>query len=136
MAPCGDWPLIARQIRRMPEGCLKEMGPVGRPPSGYEWQEGGWVHTTTRQPYSYEVYKAGVRKRQRDLERRRYHDPSTGTRARRRLRTEREAAARAREREAATEAWKRPKQLTLDQARSDDAGINQSLLEIDNTWQH
>ena len=51
------------------------------------------------------------------------------------MRTEREAAAKAREREAATKAWKRPKQLTLDQARSDTPGINESLLEIDNQRQ-
>ena len=96
------------------------MAPVGRPPDGYEWQEGvGWVRTATGEPYTFEAYKADVRKRQRDLERRRYHDPSTGTRARRRLRTEREAAAKAREREEAPKAWKRyaTRQLTLDHLR-------------------
>ena len=109
------------------------MAPVGRPPDGYEWQEGvGWVRTATGEPYTFEAYKADVRKRQRDLERRRYHDPSTGTRARRRLRTEREAAAKAREREDASKAWKRPRQQTLDQVRWDTPGINDSLLEIIN----
>ena len=107
------------------------MAPVGRPPDGYEWQEGfGWVRTATGEPYTVEAYKADVRKRQRDLERRRYHDPSTGTRARRRLRTEREAAAKAREREDASKAWKRPRQQTLDQVRWDTPRINDSLLEI------
>ena len=73
------------------------MAPVGRPPDGYEWQQGvGWVRTATGEPYTFEAYKADVRKRQRDLERHRYHDPSTGTRARRRLRTEREAENRPR----------------------------------------
>ena len=68
------------------------MAPVGRPPIGYEWKDGvGWIRTATGEPYTFEAYIADVRKRQRDLERRRYHDPSTGTRARRRLRTEREA---------------------------------------------
>ncbi len=100
---------------------------------GYAWREGlGWVHTSTDQPYTVEAYKAEVRKRQRDLERRRYHDPSTGTRARWRLRTEREAAAKAREREAAAKASKRPRQQTLDQLRWDNPRINDSLLEIDN----
>ena len=96
------------------------MAPAGRPPIGYEWKDGvGWIRTATGEPYTFETYIADVRKRQRDLERRKYHDESTGTRARRRLRTEREAAAKAREREAAAKARKRhaTRQLTLDHLR-------------------
>ena len=107
------------------------MAPTGRPPIGYEWKDGvGWIRTATGEPYTFEAYIADVRKRQRDLERRRYHDESTGTRARRRLRTEREAAAKAREREAAAKSSKRPRQQTLDQVRWDTPGLNDSLLEI------
>ena len=65
---------------------LKEMGmaPVGRPPLGYEWREGRWVHAATGGPLSQETFRAELRRRQRELEKRRYWDEDTGTRARRR----------------------------------------------------
>ena len=101
------------------------MAPVGRPLVDYIWKEGfGWIHTATGEPFDHDAYMSGVRRRQRDLERRRYWDPSTGTRDRRRLRAKRQAAAKPRKR--------RAEQLTLDQARSDAPGINECLREIDN----
>jgi hypothetical protein len=99
--------------------------PVGRPLIEHVWTEGlGWVHVATGEPFSPDVYLAGVRRRQRELERRRYWDPSTGTRERRWLRTKRQAAAKPRKTSKV--------QLTLDQARSDTPGIYGSLREIDN----
>ena len=104
------------------------MAPVGRPPIDYEWkEEGDWFHVVTGARYTYEAYKAGIRKRQRELEKRRYWDESTGTRERRRTRTLRAAAARASARP------RKPRQATLlEQVRSDPPDANDGLMEIDN----
>ena len=103
------------------------MAPVGRPPIDYEWKEGGWVHVVTGARYTYEAYMAGVRKRQREFEKRRYWDETTGTRYRRRTRTLRIAASRASARP------RKPRQATLlEQVRSDPPDANDGLMEIDN----
>ena len=84
------------------------MAPVGRPPLGYEWKDGfGWIRTATGEPFSQGAYRAELRRRQRELEKRRYWDEHTGTRARRRQRTLKEAEARAAARPG------KPRQLTL-----------------------
>ena len=83
------------------------MAPVGRPPLGYKWEEGRWIHVVTGEPLSQETYRAELRRRQRELEKRRYRDENTGTRARRRMRTLNDAEARAAARP------HRPRQLTL-----------------------
>ena len=107
------------------------MAPVGRPPLGYEWREGRWVHAATGEPLSQETYRAELRRRQRELEKRRYWDEDTGTRARRRLRTLRDAAARAAAGAAARP--RKPRQVTLvEQLRSDTPESNGSLMAIDN----
>ena len=107
------------------------MAPVGRPPLGYEWKDGfGWIRTATGEPRSQEAYRAELRRRQRELEKRRYWDEDTGTRARRRLRTLRDAAARAAAGAAARP--RKPRQVTLvEQLRSDTPGSNGSLMAID-----
>ena len=96
--------------------------PTGRPLAERVWQEGGWVHAITGEPFCREVYKAGVRRRQADCERRRYWDLSTGVRERRLQRTK----------NMATKHWGPPKQLTLDQVRSGIQVIYGSLKETDN----
>ena len=104
------------------------MAPVGRPPLGYEWKDGfGWIRTATGEPFSQEAYRAELRRRQRELEKRRYWDEHTGTRARRRQRTLKEAEARA-----AAKVY-RPRQLTLlEHVRSGTPEPNRSLMEIVN----
>ena len=104
------------------------MAPVGRPPLGYEWKDGfGWIRTATGEPFSQGAYRAELRRRQRELEKRRYWDEHTGTRARRRQRTLKEAEARA------APKVHRPRQLTLlEQLRSSTPEPNRSLMEIHN----
>ena len=57
--------------------------PRGRPPVGYVWKDGRWLHAESGEPFSEACQHLKFREKQRIYERRRYWEPSTGVRRRR-----------------------------------------------------